>query len=104
MFSPVTATGKSASSHTPHPAATAKLGPQHLSIRPEKVSIDAPGHMSATVERLVYLGTDLLILTKLTGDVPFQLRVQNARLAGLPSPGDNIALTLEEGASRLLVD
>jgi spermidine/putrescine transport system ATP-binding protein len=86
------------------PAAAAKIGPQHLSIRPERVSLGGSGHLTGTVERLVYLGTDLLVLTQLEGGAALQVRVQNARLTGLPKPGDSVTLTLEEGASRLLVD
>jgi spermidine/putrescine transport system ATP-binding protein len=86
-------------------AATNSSGRHALSIRPERVSItaDAPD-LQATVERVIYLGTDLHLITRLDGGEPFSLRLQNASRVALPEPGARIGLKLEEGAARLLAD
>ena len=87
------------------PSATATLGAQHISIRPERVSlIAAGGDLTAIVDRVVYLGTDLQILTRLDDGTLFHLRMQNAARIAVPNPGDKVALHLEEGAARLLAD
>ncbi len=86
------------------PAATADTGRHHLSIRPERVSIADDGTLAATVDRVVYLGTDLQLLTTLDGGHPFHIRLQNSARAAVPAPGTRIALRLEEGAARLLAD
>jgi spermidine/putrescine transport system ATP-binding protein len=79
-------------------------GPHHLSIRPERVSIAPDGDLAATVDRVVYLGTDLQLLTTLDGGQPFHLRLQNSARATVPPPGSRINLRLEEGAARLLAN
>ena len=56
------------------------------------------------VERVVYLGTDLQIFTRLAGDVPLHLRVQNTGNLNVPTPGTRVGLKLEQGAARLLAD
>jgi spermidine/putrescine transport system ATP-binding protein len=86
------------------PAADHMAGPRHLSIRPERVSIVADGALKVTVDRVVYLGTDLQILTHLDGGQPFHIRLQNSARVTVPAPGAQIALRLEEGAARLLAD
>jgi spermidine/putrescine transport system ATP-binding protein len=85
------------------PAAQATVGAHHISIRPERVSLAASGgDLPAVVDRVVYLGTDLQILTRLEDGTPFHLRLQNAARIAVPNPGDRVALHLEEGAARLL--
>ena len=86
-------------------ASAATGGRQALSIRPERVAItaDVPD-LHATVERVIYLGTDLHLITRLEGGAPFSLRLQNASRVALPEPGARIGLKLEEGAARLLAD
>ncbi len=86
------------------PAPGHASGVQHISIRPERVSIHAAGALQATVERVVYLGTDLQLLTRLDGGAPFHVRLQNSARATVPAPGTRIGLQLEEGAARLLAD
>ncbi len=87
------------------PSATANIGVQHISIRPERVSITAAGaDLTAVVERVVYLGTDLQIFTRLADGTAFHVRVQNAARVTVPSIGDTVGLHLEEGAARLLAD
>jgi spermidine/putrescine transport system ATP-binding protein len=79
-------------------------GAHHVSIRPERVTLAAAGDLTATVDRVVYLGTDLQLLVRLEGGAPFSLRLQNAARVAVPAPGDRVALHLEEGAARLLAD
>jgi spermidine/putrescine transport system ATP-binding protein len=83
---------------------TARCGRHALSIRPERVTIAPDGELEATVERVVYMGSDLQLLTRLNGGAAFAVRIQNAARIAVPSPGDRIRLKLEEGAARLLAD
>jgi spermidine/putrescine transport system ATP-binding protein len=85
-------------------SATASPGRHALSIRPERVTIAPDGELEASVERVVYLGSDLQLLTRLDGGAEFAVRIQNAARTLVPAPGDRIRLKLEEGAARLLVD
>jgi spermidine/putrescine transport system ATP-binding protein len=84
-------------------AATA-TGRHALSIRPERVTVAPDGELAATVERVVYMGSDLTLLTRLDGGSEFSVRVQNAARTTVPDPGTRIRLKLEEGAARLLAD
>jgi spermidine/putrescine transport system ATP-binding protein len=86
------------------PAGAGGTGMRHLSIRPERVSIAPDGDLVATVDRVVYLGTDLQILTRLDSGQAFHIRLQNSARAAVPEPGTRISLRLEEGAARLLAD
>jgi spermidine/putrescine transport system ATP-binding protein len=80
-------------------------GRHALSIRPERLRL-APlgGALEAVVERLVYLGTDLQLVTRLDSGAEMRLRLQNAAGLDLPAPGTRVGLHLEEGAARLLAD
>jgi spermidine/putrescine transport system ATP-binding protein len=86
------------------PAATTATGAHHLSIRPERLSITAQGDLEVTVERVVYLGTDLQLLTRLPTGEEFHIRLQNSARTEVPAPGSRVSLHLEEGAARLLAD
>jgi spermidine/putrescine transport system ATP-binding protein len=91
------------------PAAPGTLpGKHHLSIRPERIALvplgTTPGALEATVERIVYLGTDLQILTRLATGEEMHIRLQNAARTALPEPGARVGLLIEEGAARLLAD
>lgn len=86
------------------PAASETLGKHHLSIRPERLSIAENGELEVTVERVVYLGTDLQLLTRLGTGEEFHVRLQNSARIAVPAPGTRVALHLEEGAARLLAD
>ena len=87
------------------PAATDAGGRHHLSIRPERVSL-APsgGDLDVTIERVVYLGTDLHILTRLDDGTMIQVRIQNSARIDVPPVGTRMGLRIEEGAARLLAD
>ncbi len=86
------------------PAAGLGPGAHHLSIRPERIGITAGGPLRATVERVVYLGTDLQLVTRLADGTAVQVRLQNSARTEVPAPGTAIALEPEEGAARLLAD
>ncbi len=85
------------------PAASDAPGRHALSIRPERVTVADAG-LPATVDRVVYLGTDLQVLTRLADGTPFALRLQNATRTAVPEPGQTLHLQPEEGAARLLAD
>ncbi|MCX7645499.1 MAG: ABC transporter ATP-binding protein [Rhodobacteraceae bacterium] len=79
-------------------------GAHHVSIRPERVTLSPAGELAATVERVVYLGSDLQLMTRLADGAPFAVRLQNAARVAVPAPGAAVRLHLEEGAVRLLAD
>jgi spermidine/putrescine transport system ATP-binding protein len=87
------------------PAASDTGGRHHLSIRPERVSLVASGgDLDITVERVVYLGTDLQLLTRLDGGAEMHVRIQNSARIAVPAVGDRLGLRIEDGAARLLAD
>jgi spermidine/putrescine transport system ATP-binding protein len=81
-------------------------GAHHVSIRPERLSLAATGEadLTARVERVVYLGTDLQLLARLPDDTLLTVRLQNSARPALPRQGEEIGFHIEEGAVRLLVD
>ena len=85
-------------------AAGTSPGRHHISIRPERLSLAATGDLEAVVERVVYLGTDLQLLTRLPTGEEFHVRLQNSTRTEVPAQGATVALHLEEGAARLLAD
>ena len=87
------------------PAVSDAPGQHHVSIRPERLSlVPTGGDLEAVVERVVYLGTDLQLLTRLDGGAEFHVRLQNSARVAVPTPGTRVGLLLEEGAARLLAD
>jgi spermidine/putrescine transport system ATP-binding protein len=85
-------------------AGNIRPGRHALSIRPERVVLAPDGELSATVERVVYLGSDLQLLVRLKDGGNLTVRLQNAARATVPDAGAIIRLKLEEGAARLLAD
>ena len=87
-------------------AETDAAGTHHVSIRPERLSLTAPGSgdLEAQVERIVYLGTDLQLLARLPGGEALHARLQNSARITLPEPGATVGLQIEAGAARLLAD
>ena len=82
-----------------------RTGRRTLSIRPERLSFAANGgHVSVTVERVVYLGTDIQVLVRLDDGTGLQVRIQNSARAEVPVIGSVVGLQIEEGAARLLAD
>jgi spermidine/putrescine transport system ATP-binding protein len=87
------------------PSATDACGRHHLSIRPERVTlVPSGGDLDVTIERVVYLGTDLHILTRLDDGTMIQVRIQNSARIDVPPVGTRMGLRIEEGAARLLAD
>jgi spermidine/putrescine transport system ATP-binding protein len=86
------------------PSASTTTGKHHLSIRPERLTISPEADLIASVDRVVYLGTDLQVIAHLEGGQTITLRLQNAARTTPPDPGQRIGLHLEEGAARLLAD
>jgi spermidine/putrescine transport system ATP-binding protein len=87
-------------------AETGADGEHHLSIRPERLSLGDPARtpLTGTVERLIYLGTDLQAHARLDSGEAVHVRLQNALRTVVPAPGQRIGLDIEEGAARLLAD
>jgi spermidine/putrescine transport system ATP-binding protein len=81
-------------------------GVHHVSIRPERLSLSDGGEadLTARVERVIYLGTDLQLLARLPDGASLTMRLQNSARTTLPGQGEEIRLDIEEGAVRLLVD
>jgi spermidine/putrescine transport system ATP-binding protein len=89
------------------PAADAvPAGSPHVSIRPERMTVVAPGtgDLDATVDRLIYLGTDLQVQARLADGTALHLRLQNSARATPPEAGSTIGIVIEDGAARLLAD
>ena len=87
-------------------AESGPTGTPHVSIRPERMTLVPPGtgDLDATVERLIYLGTDLQVLARLADGTALHLRLQNSARATPPGAGSPIGIVIEEGAARLLAD
>ena len=79
-----------------------------LAIRPERVELAAPGAegtLAATVEAVVYLGTDTIYHARLADGTPAQARVQNrGGPAPALAPGELLALRLVPEAVRVLTE
>ncbi len=89
------------------PAAQGAIaGEGHISVRPERVGFAEPdaGVMSGQVARLVYLGTDMHVDVTLVDGETITVRTQNSTGSYIPPVGENVGLTFEQGAARLLVD
>jgi spermidine/putrescine transport system ATP-binding protein len=87
-------------------AESGPTGTPHVSIRPERMTLVPPGtgDLDATVDRLIYLGTDLQVLARLADGTALHLRLQNSARATPPGAGSPIGIVIEEGAARLLAD
>jgi spermidine/putrescine transport system ATP-binding protein len=87
-----------------HPAG----GSGYVSIRPERIAVTRPEQVDAlcgTVEHVVYLGTDTQHLVRLDDGPLITARTQNAHRGFVDlKPGDRAALSIDDGAARLLVD
>ena len=87
------------------PTVGSDLGTHHISIRPERLRlVPGGGQLQATVQRVVYLGTDLQVMLTLDGGTELAVRLQNSGDIPLPDPGTRTGVELEEGAARLLAD
>ena len=87
------------------PADGMGIGAHHASIRPERIGIVPKGQgLAAVVDRVVYLGTDLQIVTHLADGTALHLRLQNSGRITVPEIGATVGLQPEAGALRLLAD
>ncbi|WP_428929333.1 ABC transporter ATP-binding protein [Marinibacterium sp. SX1] len=84
----------------------AATGAGHVSVRPERIAIGAPGPdaLAATVTDHVYLGTDIQLHASLADGAPILVRVQNGGQDSIPMAGTQLGLRIEAGAARLLAD
>ena len=87
-------------------AAVIDPGKGHLSVRPERIAVTAPGagELDAIVTAHTYLGTDIQLHVRLTDDEVMSVRLQNSEATAVPEEGATIGLKLEVGAARLLAD
>jgi spermidine/putrescine transport system ATP-binding protein len=77
-----------------------------LALRPEKITLKAPGNgTGATITEAVYVGTDTTYTVALPGNLSLSVRDQNS-LSGLGRfrKGDALSVEVPEGAARMLVD
>ena len=84
------------------PAASATIA-----IRPEHAFVAANGQafqLAASIENIVFLGTDTHIHTRLDDGTPFVVRQQNGGSEEQLSIGQRIGICLADGAARLLRD
>ena len=84
----------------------AHKGAGHISVRPERIQIVEAGKglLSGTVDRRVYLGTDMHVFVRLVDGEMITVRVQNSKEMHIPDVGDTVGLELEADMTRLLID
>ena len=78
-----------------------------IAIRPEHAFIASKGQvfqLAASIENIVFLGTDTHIHTRLDDGTPFVVRQQNGAGDEQLSIGQRIGIRLANGAARLLRD
>ncbi|MEM6622086.1 MAG: ABC transporter ATP-binding protein [Pseudomonadota bacterium] len=81
-------------------------GPQaHVSVRPERLSLDYQGDLPCMVQRLIYLGTDTQYVVRLADGSELVVRRQNAQTGTKGfQPGEAAAVVIDPGAVRILAD
>jgi len=79
-----------------------------VSIRPERISIvkaSKKDKLTGVVDRFIYLGTDTQCILHLENGSEINVRVQNAHDSALNfDTGDRVAIKIDDGAARLLVN
>ncbi|MBG6162767.1 spermidine/putrescine transport system ATP-binding protein [Labrenzia sp. EL_195] len=87
-------------------ASKARKGDGHISIRPERISLNptGEGRLKGAVTRQIYMGTDTHVEVRLSDGEKLTVRLQNTSADVIPEIGSEIGLDFEEGAARLLVD
>jgi len=76
-----------------------------IAIRPEHAFISEKrrtGELGATIENIVFLGTDTHVYTQLKDGTPFVIRQQNLTADNLLEGGQQVGIRLADGAARLL--
>ncbi|TNF58778.1 MAG: ABC transporter ATP-binding protein [Rhodobacteraceae bacterium] len=82
----------------------------HMSLRPERLFLSArpveEESLSGTVREMIYIGTDITTVVDLADGPQFTVRSSNSTRgnARVFEPGAKVAVNMEPGAARLLVD
>jgi ABC-type sugar transport system ATPase subunit len=70
-----------------------------VGIRPESLDLDPNGALSGRVERIEYLGSEVIVTFRLAGGAPLRAAL-DASLT-LPSVGETVGLRFKLGAAHL---
>ncbi|HSF91136.1 MAG TPA: ABC transporter ATP-binding protein [Paracoccaceae bacterium] len=82
----------------------------HMSLRPERLFLSSEPiedeSLKGRVRETIYIGTDIATIVDLEGGPQFTIRSSNSTRgnARVFAPGTNVAVNMEMGAARLLVD
>jgi spermidine/putrescine transport system ATP-binding protein len=89
-----------------YPDGLSPAGDVTIVVRPEHARVvRGEGHLSGTVENIVYFGTDTNIHVKLETGGTFTVRQQNSRSAGCGfETGDSVAVVVADDAAQILGD
>lgn len=82
----------------PSPEATIAIRPEHAFISEKRRA----GELAATIENIVFLGTDTHVYTRLSDGTPFVIRQQNLAGDNQLEGGQQVGIRLADGAARLL--
>lgn len=82
----------------PSSEATIAIRPEHAFISEKRRT----GEFAATIENIVFLGTDTHVYTRLSDGTPFVIRQQNLTGDNQLEGGQQIGIWLADGAARLL--
>lgn len=83
-----------------------KTGEGYLSVRPERLHIDrnAEPHLTGTVARHIYLGTDIQVEIILADKERVNVRMRNSDAIRVPESNETVGLVFQHNAARLLAD
>jgi spermidine/putrescine transport system ATP-binding protein len=82
----------------------------HMSLRPERLFLSAEPvddeSLQGQVRETIFIGTDIATIVDLDGGPQFTIRSSNSTRgnARIFEPGTPVAVTMERGAARLLLD
>lgn len=82
----------------------------HMSLRPERLFLSADpvdaNSLKGRVREMIYIGTDIATIVDLDGGPQFTVRSSNSSRgnARVFEPGTVVAVNMEQGAARLLID
>ena len=82
----------------------------HMSLRPERLFLSADPvadeSLKGRVREMIYIGTDIATIVDLDGGPQFTVRSSNSSRgnARIFEPGTEVAVNMEQGAARLLID
>ena len=84
--------------YEPSPEATIAIRPEHAFISEKR----STGELAATIESVVFLGTDTHVYTRLNDGTPFVIRQQNLTADSQLEGGQQVGIMLVAGAARML--